>query len=179
MQDLASLVGVLATASLGLSAGALLAEAGVLVPFWRSESPESFLAWYKRYAALLLSFFGPLEVASGVLVVVATAFAWAGFLPGRFLFTACALLTVAVLASFPLYFRSANASFESGSIEEANVPSELQRWATWHWGRTILAIIAFLLSAVALAYPDGTPAVHEGTAANHQQLRPEEGSAEP
>ena len=159
MQGFASVVGILAVASLGLSAGALLAEAGVLVPFWRSDSPESFLAWYKRYAELLLKFFGPLEVASAVLVIAATAFAWMGLLPGRLLFTACALLTVAVLASFPLYFMRVNASFESGSIAEANVAGELKRWAAWHWARTILAIIAFLLSAVALAYPSSTPAV--------------------
>lgn len=159
MQDVAFVLGVLAVASLGLSAGALLAEAGVLVPFWRSESPESFLAWYKRHAGLLLGFFGPLEVASGVLVVVATALSWQGFLPGKYLFTACTVLTVAVLGSFPLYFKSANASFESGSIAAANVSGELGRWAAWHWARTLLAIIAFLLSVVALTYPLGTPAV--------------------
>ena len=151
MQDLASVLGILTVVSLGLSSGALLAEAGVLVPFWRSESPESFLSWYKRYAGLLLKFFGPLEVASGVLVAAATVFAWMGLLPGRFLFTASAFLIVAVLASFPLYFKRVNASFESGSIAEANVARELKRWAVWHWARTALAISAFLMSAVALA----------------------------
>src|SRR6267378_2029146 len=53
---------VLAAVALGLAAGATLAEGAVLVPFWRSLDPEAFLAWYRRYAALLLRFFGPLEV---------------------------------------------------------------------------------------------------------------------
>lgn len=151
MQSFAAVVGVMAVASLGLSAGALLAEAGVLVPFWRSEDPASFLAWYKKYAGLLLRFFGPLEVASGVLVVAAAALAWSGFLPGRLLFTSSTLLTVAVLLTFPIYFKQANASFESGSIPEESVGDELRRWATWHWARTLVALLAFVLSLLAIA----------------------------
>jgi hypothetical protein len=151
LQESAFAVGVLAVVALGLSAGALLAEAGVLVPFWRSENPESFLAWYKRHAGLLLRFFGPLEVASGLLVIAATILAWSGLLPGRALFTASTGLTVAVLASFPLYFKSANARFAAGSVPNAKVEAELKRWATWHWARTTLAIVAFLSAASALA----------------------------
>ena len=72
-------VGVLAVVSLGLSAGALLAEASVLVPFWRAQNPEAFLSWYRQHSGLLLRFFGPLEVASGLFVLGATLFAWLGF----------------------------------------------------------------------------------------------------
>lgn len=151
MEQLSYAVGVLAVLSLGLSAGALLAEAGVLVPFWRSQEPESFLAWYGRHAGLLLRFFGPLEVASGVFVVAATGLAWLGRLPGPWLYTAATASFVAVLASFPLYFREANAGFATGEIAAAKVRGELRRWARWHWARTGIAIVAFLLAALALS----------------------------
>ena len=127
----------------------------MLVPFWRSAAPESFLAWYRRHAGLLLRFFGPLEVISGILVVAATGFAWAELLPGKTLFTASTALTVGVIASFPLYFRKANSDFAAGSIPTANVESELARCATWHWARTGAAIAAFLVAAIALG---STPA---------------------
>jgi hypothetical protein len=60
MKSITTYAALLATIALGLSAGALLAEGAVLVPFWRSLQPESFLAWYRENAALLLRFFGPL-----------------------------------------------------------------------------------------------------------------------
>ena len=159
MQQLALAIGFFAVISLGLSAGALLAEAGVLVPFWRSEDPKSFLAWYERHASLLLKFFGPLEAVSGVLVLVSTALAWLGLLPGRALFGASTGLTIAVLASFPLYFKEANARFAAGSLDLAKVAPELERWATWHWARTILATVAFGLAVLAMTQRVSAPAI--------------------
>lgn len=153
MPEFAFTIGALAVASLGLSAGALLAEACVLVPFWRSEPPEQFLSWYRRHAGLLLRFFGSLEAASGLFVAAASLFAWLGFLPGRWTFSGAALLTLAVLASFPLYFKAANASFAAGTIAAAALGAELARWAAWHGARSGFAVAAFLLALLALACP--------------------------
>ena len=136
--------------SLGLAAGAMLAEACVLVPFWRAEKPASFLEWYSGNASRLLNFFGPLEGASGLLVVAAMVLAWLGLLPGRFLFSVSAGLTVAVLLSYPVYFKAVNESFADGSIPLDHVPDALGRWAAWHWLRTSAGIAAFLLAIGAL-----------------------------
>ena len=46
----------LAVIALGLMAGALLAEAAILVPFWRALPAASFLKWYREHGALLLRF---------------------------------------------------------------------------------------------------------------------------
>ena len=43
---LASLVSVLGVVLLGVTAGAMLAEAAVLVPYWRSLAPVDFFDWY-------------------------------------------------------------------------------------------------------------------------------------
>ncbi len=159
MEQLVFTSGLLAVLVLGLSAGALLAEAGVLVPSWRAQTPEAFLDWYRDNAGRLLRFFGPLEAASGFLVVVATAMVWLGQHPSRWLFLASTVLTLAVLATFPLYFQGANASFAAGTIAKPDLASELRRWATWHWGRTILAILAFLLALLAFLRGTCVPAV--------------------
>lgn len=151
MELLTLVVGLLAVVALGLAAGALLAEAGVLVPMWRGQEPDAFLDWYARHAALLLRFFGPLEVASGALVVAATFLTWLTPGRGEGLFGLATLLTLAVLASFPLYFQRANARFEDGSIPLDEVGAELARWAAWHRGRTALAIAAFAAAAWAFA----------------------------
>ena len=143
--------GLLAAVALGLMAGALVAEGALLVPFWRSLSPGEFLSWYKRHAALLQGFFGPLEVAAAVLTMGAAALKWVGRTDGRYWLAGSAILGLAVLAVFPLYFQRANKSFRAGTIAMDRVQQELRRWSRWHWFRTILAIAAFTAAVVAIA----------------------------
>ena len=151
MNGFTRLVCLLATLSLGLTSGALLTEAVVLVPFWRSLPPESFLDWYRANAALLFNFFGPLEIVATVLIVLAAAMALIRRRPGFGWWVLACLFAVFVLAAFPLYFREANASFELATIEVTMVSEELERWAAWHWGRTVIAFAAFAAAALGLA----------------------------
>ena len=148
--SLAGILALLAALGLGLSAGAILAEGAVLVPFWRSLPAEEFLRWYRQHAELLLHFFGPLEVVSTVLVIAAAAVSAHVRRPGTALLALAAVLAIAVLLSFPLYFQAANASFAAGTIAAADVPAELGRWAAWHWGRTLIGITAFGATLVAV-----------------------------
>lgn len=136
----------LAVAVLGIAAGALVAEGAVLVPFWRSLAPEAFLAWYRSNARILLRFFGPVEVAAALLPGLAALIAWASGSPGAPQLGVATALSLVVLASFPVYFRDANASFAEGTIEHDKVSDELRRWARWHWFRTAVALLAFLAS---------------------------------
>lgn len=147
-------VGRLAIVALGLSAGATLAEGAVLVPFWRSLSPELFLRWYAEHAELLLHFYGPLEVVSALLVVAAAALHGYRRRPAWRLLVVSALLTAGVLAVFPLYFQEVNASFATGVIPLDRVGPELARWAAWHWFRVALGVAAFATAVVALTQPD-------------------------
>jgi hypothetical protein len=158
MDSITFVVGVLAVLLLGLAAGALLAEACVLVVMWRSQDPASFLSWYREHADLLLKFFGPLEVASTVAILAATGLTLAGGSSGTKFYIVSTALNLAVLASFPLYFKNANASFATGSIPVSRVPTELARWSKWHWARTGLAITAFLLAVIGVAHQAYVPA---------------------
>jgi len=149
MQTVEFVLSLTAVLSTGLMAGALLAEACLLVPYWRALSPADFLAHYRGQAQPLLRFFGPLEVASCALVIsagVAAAYGTRGY-TSSWLGAAGALL--AILLSFGLYFKKANASFADATIELREVASELTRWARWHWLRTLLAVLAFMLTILA------------------------------
>ena len=141
---------VLSVVVLGVTAGALLAEALILVPFWQSIEPPAFLAWYKLNAARLLRFFGPLEIGALLLPGLATTAAWYYEAQGLVLLGTATALSLFVLITFPLYFRDANASFEQGTIDPDDLPQELRRWGRWHWVRTIAATLAFCASVLAV-----------------------------
>jgi hypothetical protein len=140
---------VLAVLALGLTAGAVLAEGAVLVPYWRSLKGEAFLQWYRENGALLLRFFGPLEVAAAASAIAAAVTAWLSGRAGTSLLIAASVLSILVLAAFPLYFQRANASFAAGTIEPDRVSAELRRWAFWHWVRVLVASAAFLAAVAA------------------------------
>lgn len=136
-------VAVVAVIALGLTAGALLAEGMVLVPYWQSLAPDAFLAWYGAHAALLFDFFGPLEISAAGLIIVAALMSGIQRNRGAGLLIAAAVLAIAVLLTFPIYFKAANASFEAATLATDEVGVALQDWATWHWRRTLVAIGSF------------------------------------
>ena len=147
----ARLLAILAALMLGLSAGALLAEGAILVPFWQSMEPDAFLAWYADNAARLFDFFAPLEIAAAVLALVAAARFQLRRLPGRKQLILAAVLALSILIAFPLLFKEVNAGFAAGTVPLDRVGEELDRWATWHWLRVATAVAAFAAALAALA----------------------------
>ena len=140
----------LSAASLGIFAGAMLTEAGVLVTYWRSLAPAEFLRWYAANAQRLLAYFSPVTSVSGVLAILAAvASLWEGH-PGRWYALAAAVLAVVMVASFFVYFEPANASFAAATIPVDAVAAELARWSAWHNARTALSIVALAASLLAI-----------------------------
>lgn len=140
----------LSATSWGLFAGAMLTEALVLVPYWRSLAPLEFFAWYKANDKRLLNFFGPLTSIT-VLLAITTAIVciWQGY-PLRWITLINAIISLLVLSSFFVYFQKANLSFATASLRVEDVATELTRWALWHWCRTIFSIVAAVLSILFL-----------------------------
>jgi hypothetical protein len=139
-----------AAAALGIYAGAMLTEGGVLVPFWRALAPAEFLRWYAANAQRLLAFFGPVTSISGVLALLAAvASFWEGH-PGRWWALAAALIALVVIGGYFLYFEQANASFAAATITVEAVPAELARWSAWHNARSVLVVAALAASLLAI-----------------------------
>jgi hypothetical protein len=150
MSAVLDLLRYLAVAALGIFAGAMLTEGGVLVPFWRSLAPAEFLRWYAANGGRLLAFFSPVTSVSAVLALLAAlASLWDGH-PGRWWAVAAAVLALGVVASFFVYFEQANTSFEKGTIAVDAVPTELARWSFWHNARTVLSVAALAASLMSL-----------------------------
>ena len=137
-------------AALAIFFGAMLTEGFVLVPFWRSLTPNEFFAWYEANDRRLLAFFSPLTGAAALLAIAAALVALMAGHPGGLPAAVAAALAVSVVAMFPLYFKRANESFAAASIAPTDVAAELARWAAWHWVRTAVSFIALFSAMAAL-----------------------------
>lgn len=154
MEDLfnivCELIRFLSAAFWGLFAGAMLTEALVLVPYWRSLTPSEFFVWYKANDKRLLDFFGRLTLLTVIFAIASGAISiWQSHF-SKWLTLFAALISIVVVSTFFIYFQKANASFATASLKVENVATELTRWAIWHWCRTILSFVALILSMMSL-----------------------------
>lgn len=154
MSLFAEIMTFLAAAGLALFIGALLTEAMVLVPMWRILQPQEFFTLHATHAHRLYTFFAPLTVSATLLAVGAAITSVAADRPQSSASVVAAVLTLVILSTYGLYFRRANASFAEASITHEDLPAELARWASWHWFRTIIGLVA--LASALLALRGGT-----------------------
>lgn len=145
-----SLLALVTVIALGLSAGAMLTEAALIVGIWRAMPADAFLQWFAANEPRLVSFYGALEVLTTVLVLVTAGVAIFGKHASGPMWGAAAGLSIAVLVLFFVYFQAVNSSFVAGTIALDAVPAELSRWGTWQWVRTACGTGAFVAGALAL-----------------------------
>lgn len=136
---------------LGLFTGSLLTEAVILVPYWRSLAPKTFLDLHSTFGPRLYKYFAPLTIAATVLPTVSAIYCVWTHSDARAYSVATAILILSTFGLYFCYFKSANASFASGSVGVDRLPDELRRWSIWHWIRTVLAMAALYLALVAIA----------------------------
>lgn len=145
---------LLAAASIGLLAGALLAEDQLLLPYWRTLSADAFYALHPTYGPRLYRFFAPLTALAPPATALAAIQIVAqsdGIGPRAIASIAAAVLTCSLLAFYSLYFKAANDAFARHAVSAEDLPATLARWAAWHRARVLVSLAAFVLSLVALA----------------------------
>ena len=158
MKIITSMSGFLAVIVSGVSCGAMLTGAMVMVPFWRSIPAAEFLTWFGANADRMQFYFGLLQVATIILAITSAILFRIGRRPGTVLLSIAAVLAVAVLTAYPLYFRAANASFVATTVPIAEVPAELARWAAWQWVRTVAGLFAFAFTLLGVTKSDASVA---------------------
>jgi len=146
---LSDFVVMLAVGSLGVFVGAMLTEGFVLVPYWRALSADAFYVWYGANDKRLVAFFGPITWFAGLTTLAAAGLSLWTAHPGRWYALAAAVCILGVVAMFFVYFERANASFSLRNMPANELRLELDRWASWHWVRCGLSLVA--LTAVILA----------------------------
>jgi hypothetical protein len=146
----ASWLSFLGVLLLGVTAGAMLAEAAILVPYWQSLEPADFFDWYGANASLLVDFYSPLEIASAVAALACAALYSVQSRPGARLWWVAAALSLVVIATFFVYFKDANAAFSNRTVAADALPAALASWGMWQWGRVAVGFAAFAASVLAV-----------------------------
>jgi Domain of unknown function (DUF1772) len=144
---------VLAAIGLGLLAGALLTEAAVFVPYWRSISPQAFSELHEGVAPRLYGYFAPLTICAVLLAGASGAVTATSSLQGldRWLAIGSSALAISLLGFYRLYFESANRKLPGlARLEDpTQFIAELRRWQLVHVVRTGVCLVSFVCALFA------------------------------
>ena len=136
--------------ALGLLVGSLLTEAMILVPYWRTMDPGEFLNLHGTLGPKLFRYFAPLTISATVLPVLAALLPFVIGVTADWLSIVPAALVIVMLIIYFVYFEKANDSFKTGSVGVDGLPTELQKWAKWHWIRVVFGLVAFFTSLLVI-----------------------------
>jgi hypothetical protein len=142
MQSLSTTIRLLAFAALNAFSGALLFTALVLVEFWQSTEPETFLDWMTDHFFRLPTLMVPLNVIALITTLAALVLSWKSGFYGQLFWGLGLAFLCACTITFPIYFAGANAEFTEQTIPLTAVASKINTWSQWHWFRTALAMLA-------------------------------------
>lgn len=135
---------------LGLFLGTQLAEAYLLVPYWKSMSADDFFNLHKTYGKKIHRFFAPLTIAATFIPLATTIFNFLNQIGNTILLFLMAFSIISFFSTYFLYFKKANKSFADRSLSDKDLPFELEKWGNWHWTRIYFEIAAFICSLLLL-----------------------------
>jgi hypothetical protein len=142
---------LLSTGTLGIFLGTQLAEAALIVPYWKSMSADEFFAFYKTYGAELHQFYAPLTIAATLLPIATLVCSILVKPKTDYLMWLMAGFAVLFFATFFVYFKGANLGFAQRTLSNEALPQALINWESWHWGRVVCEAGAFVCGLILLA----------------------------
>jgi hypothetical protein len=147
MTNLARILNLLSVISLSLFSGAFLFIALVVVRFWQTVEPDIFLAWmsdhFFRFPRLMI----PLNMISLLFTIAAFGTAWKSRPASQIPLGLSMVCIFVCTLTYSIYFAGANAKFLNRAIALPLIGDAIHTWATWHWGRTGLAIAALTFAS--------------------------------
>lgn len=141
----------LSTGVLGIFLGTQIAEALLIVPYWKSKSPDDFFAFYKTYGKGIHQFYAPITIAATILPVLTLIWSLLTAEKTSALLWLMLVFTLLFFASYFVYFKQANNRFSERSISNDQVSDKLTEWGKWHWGRVVCEFLAFVCALLSLS----------------------------
>jgi hypothetical protein len=150
MINLSRILNLLSVIALSLFSGAFLFIAFVVVRFWQAVEPDTFLNWmsdhFFRFPALMV----PLNMVALLLTIAAFGTAWKSRPASRIPLGFSMVCIFVCTLTYSIYFAGANAEFLNRAIALPQIGTAINTWATWHWVRTGLAIVALTFASLGL-----------------------------
>lgn len=134
--------------------GSQIAEACLLVPYWKSLSTNEFYAYYSEFGPSFGKFFTILTLMAALISIGLFAYCF-GKKSSALRYSAMSFFfALLFVALFYLYFKNANEQFYLANLNASQLQLELMTWEKWHWLRVsfeVMSLIFLILTCHTLA----------------------------
>lgn len=144
------IVGAAAVATSAMFAGGGLLTQTVIVPFWRSGTPDQALERFSISGLQTGATLFPIELVSVVLLSIIAVSSIRRRRPGRLAWTLALACMVGTIVLLPVYFLPSNAVLLDRMVGGPDVDAALASWLAWNWLRTGLAVMAVIAGCLGL-----------------------------
>lgn len=138
------------TFTLGIFLGAQLAEAVLIVPYWKTLSSDSFFELHQTYGHRLYQFYAPLTIAATIFPITTFVHSLLNKSKTDILMWLMFIFTLLFFATYYIYFKEANLGFAERTISNEALQMELAKWGNWHWVRVFCEGVAFVCGLILL-----------------------------
>ena len=124
--------------------GSQITEGLLLVPYWKSLSPDEFYDYYSQFGLLIGRFYTVLTIIAACISIATSLYCMyvkSKALRDSLVSSVFILLCIAV---FYLYFKDANQQFFTANLNPVQLKSALETWEYLHWFRVFLEFLALI-----------------------------------
>ncbi len=138
------------TCTLGIFLGSQLAEAALIVPYWKDLPSDDFFALSKKYGEKVYDFYAPLTILA--VIFPSSTFFYSLLSNSKTDVYMCLMFifTLAFFSMYYIYFKGANTAFYERTVSNEALSFELIKWGNWHWARVCCEVGAFMSSLILL-----------------------------
>ncbi len=124
--------------------GSQITEGVLLVPYWKSLSPNDFYSYYKKFGPSISQFYSILTVIAALIPISISIYCKLINSTALNLALCSSFFAMLFIACFYIYFKDTNELFYQGILSEVELKKELVTWSYWHWGRIIIEFISLV-----------------------------------
>jgi hypothetical protein len=130
--------------------GSQITEGVLLVPYWKSISPDDFYSYYKQFGPSIGQFYTILTIIAALIPISISIYCKRINSKALKLALISSFFAILFIACFYAYFKGANELFYQASLSDLELKEELVTWNYWHWRRIVLEFISLIFLILTL-----------------------------
>ena len=130
--------------------GSQITEGVLLVPYWKSLTPNEFYSYYNQFGPSIGQFYTILTIVAALIPISVSIYCKRIKSNALNLALISSFFAILFIACFYVYFKGTNELFYQASLSDLELKKELITWNYWHWGRIVLEFISLLFLILTL-----------------------------
>ena len=130
--------------------GSQITEGVLLVPYWQALPASQFYSYYNKFGPSIGTFYTVLTIIAALIPIFIAIYCKLIHSKALNFALTSSFFALLFVATFYLYFKSANGFFYQATLSDIQLKSELIVWSYWHWSRVVIELVSLFFLILTL-----------------------------